>query len=161
VTVALAFQDFTVEGHSLTGTASFVTMNGSTFQVTMALTSSVGAISGTIQVVGASGSFTVDGPLSTTKNGVSLQATIKALHYSLGACYPDGGSVTVTKGKTTISYTFSSTTPTTGQVTTTAGKKTSTTTLPAYGSCPGSGNFGHAGAGGSPLFPRRRAIGFR
>jgi hypothetical protein len=145
VAVALSFQDFTVEGTALTGTASLVTSNGSTFQVTLALTSSSGAVSGTVQVVGAAGAFTVDGPLTKQKDGSTSQTAFTALHYTVGGCYPDGGSVSVTKGKTKVVYQFSSTTPTTGQVTATVGKTTSTVTLPAYGSCPGTGSYGHGG----------------
>ena len=130
-TVTLGFADVVVNGKSLAGTASFATTDGSTFAVTANLNGY--AISLTVK--GASKTYTVSGSAS----GGGTSVTFTNVVYVLDDCYPSGGSATLTKGAVTETIAFSAATATTGQVTVTIGKRTSTSTLPAYGSCPGAG----------------------
>lgn len=140
LTATVTFESFAVEGTAVSGTATFATKDGSTFVVTLALTSGANAVSGKLDVVGAKGSFTTSGTLDATKTGLTSKLTLTSLLYVMGNCYPSGGTVAVTKGKVTIAYGFTASTPSTGQVTVTTGKKQTTETLPAYGSCPGTGS---------------------
>jgi hypothetical protein len=136
-TLTLTFTNFSVDSRTFTGTASFATTNGSTFTVALDLTASTKAIKGTLTVTGSPGSFTIDGPLTVTESGTTSNVVFKGVVYQPGQCYPNAGTVTITKGslpQTTI--TFSAATATTGTVQVTTGKATGSEQLPKYGSCP-------------------------
>jgi len=137
LTVAMSFASLTVETATLSGTASFVTSNGTTFTVTANLTSGTTTIRANLTVVAVTGAYTVTGTASQMVTGEAATAlTFNSLHYVMGQCYPDGGSVTVMRGLITMTYTFSAMTPTTGQVSVTQGRRMYTMTLPPYGNCP-------------------------
>lgn len=139
VTVKLTLTNVVIEGKSVAGTVTLSTSDAKTYAVTTSLTAGSNSITGSLTVTGAQGSMTVSGTTSAVKEGVSASLKFTALHYTYGDCYPDGGSVTVQRGKASIVYTFDANTPTTGTVSMTSGKKTTSTQLPAYGSCPGAG----------------------
>jgi hypothetical protein len=137
--VALGFASLVVGGHAVDGTATLTTTDGSKFTAELAIRSGSTSISGTVTVQGSKGAFTVDGPLTVTGGDAGTSGTsvvFTSMHYTLGACYPDGGSMKVTKGLVTETITFDASTPTTGVVTVTTGRRSTTQTLPAYGSCP-------------------------
>lgn len=135
-TASLTFTDVTVDGVPLSGSAVFTTTDGSTFDVALSLTKDTRTLTAQLRVVGAAGSFTVDGSASVSSSGVTTSLRITQLHYTEGDCYPDGGTVTVTQGRVSQVITFSAETADTGVVTVTTGRRTTTDTLPAYGSCP-------------------------
>ncbi|MEI8254670.1 MAG: hypothetical protein WCJ30_03270, partial [Deltaproteobacteria bacterium] len=137
--VALAFNQVTVNGRSLAGTATFATADGSTFTVTADLTSGSRTISipaSGLTVVGATSAMTLTGGLAVSDGTTSTAVTFSSLHYTLGQCYPDGGSVTLARGTVTETITFSARSATTGEVTVSRGRRTFVFTLPRYGSCP-------------------------
>jgi hypothetical protein len=129
LTVTLTFTSVVIGSTTVDGTTTLVTSNGSTFQVTYALTKAGTAVSGTLTAVGAPGQITVDGTLVSGSNTVTMTGVL----WKKGACYPSAGSISVTQGRVVTTYTFSSSTPSTGTVTTGRGR---TAQLPAYGSCP-------------------------
>ncbi|MCG3173985.1 MAG: hypothetical protein GMKNLPBB_02202 [Myxococcota bacterium] len=150
ITVKLILNGFHVNGKSATGTLVFTTTNGSDFTVQADMTFSGDKVSGTLTIKGANGSFTANGSLSATQAGVPLTIAINNVVWSKGKCYPEAGSVSVTSGRVTITYTFSAQTADTGVVTVTQGRSTNTDTLPAYGSCPvSSADAGAADTGAS------------
>lgn len=134
ITVALSFASLVVNGKALDGTASFATSNGSTFAVTAALTSGADTINANLTVTGASGSFTMGGTASSSRS--SMSATFTAVTYRAGDCYPNGGSMALTRGPVSLTVTFSASSANSGVVTVTQGRRSSSATLPAYGTCP-------------------------
>jgi hypothetical protein len=129
LTVSLTFTNFVLGGTSVAGTLTLVTSDGSTFSVTYALTRNGKAVSGLLTAVGSPGQISTSG---TIDNG-STTAVLTNVVWKKGDCYPSSGSIAVTVGKLTTTYTFTSSTPSTGTVTTGRGKPAQ---LPAYGSCP-------------------------
>lgn len=136
ITIALAFTSLVVNGKSLDGTASFATSNGTTFNVTAMLTSGSDTLNANVTVTGATGSFAMNGTASGSRGGSNTAATFSNVTYRSGDCYPNGGSMAITRGPVSMTVTFSAATANSGQVTVTQGRRTSTATLPAYGSCP-------------------------
>jgi len=129
LTVTMTWSNVVVGDTTINGTTTLVTSNGSTFQVTYALMKNGTAVSGMVTAVGAPGQITVDGTLVSG----STSAAMTAVRWKKGDCYPSSGSIAVTQGRLTTTYTFTSTTPSTGLVSTGRGR---TAQLPAYGSCP-------------------------
>lgn len=129
LTIKLEFTNFVLSGNAVSGTITLVTSDGTTFQVTYALTRSTKSVSGTLTAVGAPGQITTSG---TIDNG-SVTATLTNVLWKKGDCYPSSGSLSVAQGRVTTTYTFTSTTPMTGTVST---GKNRTAQLPAYGACP-------------------------
>lgn len=136
--VSLAFMQLVVNGHGVDGSTVFRTQNGSTFEVTATLTSGTDSFTGTYTVVGTTGAFTVTGTGSATRAGTTSALQLMGVAYRRGDCYPNAGTMVVTRGAITMTVAFSTASATTGQVTVTQGRRTYTTTLPAYGSCPSS-----------------------
>ncbi len=137
-TVALAFMNVTVDGRSLSGTMSFATTNGTSFQTTVALTSG-SMVNGTVTVTGASTGFTFNGMLSLVASDATTNLTLNNVVYVTGDCYPSGGSMGVSKGKTSETIIFDAASASSGKVTVTIGKLSFPSTLPAYGQCPSAG----------------------
>jgi hypothetical protein len=129
LTITLTYSNVVVGETTLNGTATLTTTNGSTFQVTYALTKNGTQVSGTLTAAGAPGQITVDGMLTSG----STSATLTGVLWKKGDCYPSAGSIAVTQGRLTTTYTFTASTPSTGTVTLARGR---TAQLPAYGSCP-------------------------
>jgi len=136
--VALAFMNVTVNGRALSGTMSFATTNGTSFQTTVALTSG-SMLTGTVAITGSATGFTFNGTLSAVAGDATTTITLNNVVYVTGDCYPSGGSMVVTKGKTSETITFNAMSASSGQVTVTIGKRSFPTTLPAYGQCPAAG----------------------
>lgn len=135
LTVSLSWSNVVLNGSTFTGMMSFATSNGSTFSVTFAVTRDGKSVTGTLTVTGAPGQITSSGTLT---NGAT-SAVFSNVVWKKGECYPDAGTLAVTVGRITTTYTFTSSTPTTGTVTTARGQ---TAQLPAYGSCPPSSDAG-------------------
>ncbi len=137
--VALTFNQVTVNGRALAGTATFATADGSTFTVTAELTSGTHSISipaSGLTVVGTATGMTLTGNIIVSDGATSTAVTFTSVHYTLGQCYPDGGSVTLARGIVTETLTFTASSATTGQVTVRRGGRSFVFTLPAYGNCP-------------------------
>jgi hypothetical protein len=135
LTVVLTFTDFVLSGNAVSGTLTFVTMDGFTLQITCALVRNGKPLSGTLTAVGAPGQITTSGALTHGAATVTLTAVV----WQKGQCYPGAGTISLQEGKVTTVYTFDSATATTGVLTDERGK---TVQLPAYGSCPGSPDAG-------------------
>lgn len=135
-TIALTFTNLVVNGKSLNGTASFATTTGTTFNVTAMLTSATDSLNANVTVTGASGSFTMSGTASGSRGGANTAATFTNVTYRSGDCYPNGGSMAITRGPVSLTVTFSAATANSGTVTVTQGRRSTSATLPAYGSCP-------------------------
>ncbi len=133
LTVTLVLTSVVFDGNSTSGTITFATTNGTSFQVTFAMMRNSKSVSGTLTAVGASGQITTSGNVI---NG-STSAVLTNVVWKKGDCYPSSGSIAVTVGKLTTTYTFSATTPSTGTVTTARGVSAQ---LPTYGSCPSGGD---------------------
>ncbi|MDX2011568.1 MAG: hypothetical protein SFW67_15315 [Myxococcaceae bacterium] len=129
LTVTLTFTNVVLNGSAVSGTMSMTTSNGTTFQVTYDLTRANETVTGMLTAVGAPGQITTSG---TIVNG-GTSALLTSVVWKKGDCYPSNGTLAVTVGRVTTTYTFSSSTPSTGVVTTARGAKLQ---LPAYGSCP-------------------------
>jgi hypothetical protein len=136
ITVALTFTNLVINGKPLDGTAVFATNNGTTFNTMVRLASGSDALEASVIVTGASGSFTMSGTASGTRGSNSTAARFTTVRYRAGDCYPNGGSMAITRGPVSLTVTFTAATANSGQVTITQGRRTSTATLPAYGSCP-------------------------
>lgn len=136
LTVAMTFTAFAVDGSSLNGTASFVTSNGSTFQVTANLVTGSDTVVVNVTVTGQPASFLLDGTSSITEGSKVTKLDFARLHAAAGQCYADAGSITVTKASLVSTLTFDAQTPSTGKVKVTQGRRSFTATLPAYGRCP-------------------------
>jgi hypothetical protein len=129
LTVTLVLTNVVFDGNATSGTITFVTTNGTTFQVTFATTRNSKTVSGTLTAVGATGQITTSG---NVVNG-STSAVLTNVLWKKGDCYPSSGTIAVTVGKLTTTYAFSASTPSTGTVTTARGASMQ---LPTYGSCP-------------------------
>jgi hypothetical protein len=129
LTVTMTFTNFMLSGSAVTGTMTLVTSDGSTFQVAYALTRSGKTVTGMLTAVGAPGQISTSGTMTSG----TTTATLTGVVWKKADCYPSAGSISVTQGRVTTSYTFTATTPSTGTVSTGRGRMTQ---LPAYGSCP-------------------------
>jgi hypothetical protein len=136
--VALAFTNVVVNTRALSGTISFTTTNGTSFQTTFALTAGP-MLTGMVAITGSPTGFTFNGNVSVVATDATTSLTLNNVAYVTGDCYPSGGSMAITKGNTSETITFSATSATTGKVTVTIGKRSFPSTLPAYGQCPASG----------------------
>lgn len=137
--VALTFDHVTVQGRALDGTATFATSDGSTFTITAELTSGTHAISipaSGLTVVGTVSALTLSGSCTVSDGTTSVTASFASVHYTLGQCYPDGGSATFARGAVSETMTFTASSASTGQVSVSRGRRSFTLALPAYGSCP-------------------------
>jgi hypothetical protein len=144
IAVTFTFTSLVVNSVSVNGTAKVTTSNGTTYasaldltttKMHMTFTGSLAAdVTGKAITMNGSGTYLATGSSST------LAFTTAGLHHTIGACYADAGTLSFSKpsGRATVTetITFGSTTPSTGQAQITVGGKTSTTTLPAYGTCP-------------------------
>jgi len=140
--VALTTPGVVVNGEPLDGTASFATSNGSTFTVTLDLTSGTKSDNSSLTVDGSQGSLTISGSATIVEAGITSSVTFTNVNHVEGECYATAGSMTVKTGILTETLTFLSTTPMTGLVDVATGKKATTTTLPAYGDCPSDAHDG-------------------
>lgn len=135
-TITLTLSSFAVGGDAVSGTLTFATTNGSTFAVVADLTSGTRTTHANLTVTGVAGAFTASGNASSGSGDNASQLVFNELHYTLGACYPDGGTLRIEQGLTRLTVTFTAATAESGAVTVTQGRKTYQKTLPAYGSCP-------------------------
>jgi hypothetical protein len=136
VSVAETFTNLVVNGTDLSGTATFVTTNGSTFTVTASLTTKGNTLSANLTVTGTATDITFDGTTSATRAGAATAATFTAVDWGNGDCYPKSGTLKLTKSVITETMTFTAATASTGKVQVAVGRGMFTQTLPAYGSCP-------------------------
>lgn len=136
LSVTVTFNNLTVDGADLTGSAGFSTTNGTSFTVIVNLSSGSNTMNANVTVVGSPGAITLDGTATATRTASTTTLTFTGVVWNQGECYPHSGSVLVKKGRTEQTYTFTSSTPTTGNVDLNTGRKTVQVPLPAYGNCP-------------------------
>ena len=137
LTAVTTYTNMTVNGKSLDGSLTFVTTTGSGFTVSGSVVSGDKTLTfSSLNVTGSPSSMTVTGGVAVVQGGATTQLDFQSVTYTTGACYPNGGSVVLTRGALEETITFSSTTPSTGEVSVEVARRTSTRTLPAYGTCP-------------------------
>jgi predicted small lipoprotein YifL len=136
LSVTVTFNNLTLDGSDLTGSAAFSTTNATTFTVVVNLSSGSNTMNANVTVVGSPGTITLDGTATATRTASTTTLTFTSVAWSQGECYPHQGSVLVKKGRTEQTYTFSASTPTTGNVELATGRQTVQVPLPAYGNCP-------------------------
>lgn len=136
LSVMVTFSSLAVDGKDLTGTLAFSTTNNTTFDLVANLSSGSTTMNAKLTVVGATGSITADGTVTSTRSAGTTTLTFTQVYWKKGDCYPSDGSVKVAKGQVTQTYSFTSSTPTTGMVDLSLGRKSVQVALPAYGSCP-------------------------
>jgi hypothetical protein len=144
ITVTFTFTSLVVNSLSLNGTAKVTTSDGTTYASALDLTTTKMhmTFSGTLAADATGKAITMNGSGTyvATGSASTLAFTTAGLHHTIGACYADAGTLSFSKpsGRATVTetITFGPTTPSTGQAQVTIGGKTSTTTLPAYGTCP-------------------------
>ena len=149
VELAFTFGPLTVNGRSLTGTASATTPDGVSFTVVEDLLESGNHITfqGTAALDGDGKGATLDGNGTWQKSGEAnaTPLTLRGVHHAFAGCYADAGTLTLArmasglKGKlvsVTEVVAFDAATPSTGKAMVTGAGVSSTRTLPAYGSCP-------------------------
>jgi hypothetical protein len=147
-TIAFTFTNLAVNGRTINGTASESTNNGTTYASQINVTDGAQDITfdGTEVPDSSNQGMTLSGT-GTYQDGsaAALDFTAAGVHLTFGACYADAGTLSFQQTvrnkrdaavSVTETITFESTTPTTGQAEVTVEGQTSTTTLPAYGSCP-------------------------
>lgn len=134
--VGLDFDALVVGSHTLEGTATFTTTNGSTLDVQLALVSGAGSASADLTVLGSAGAMQIDGTTTGSRDGATTSLAFTAVVWRTGDCYPSAGSMTVASGRVMQTVAFTSATPSTGTVTITQGRVSREATLPSYGTCP-------------------------
>jgi hypothetical protein len=112
VGVKLTLTSLVVNGWDLAGSASFSSSGGSTLSATLDLTHSGMSVKFDGSVVGSTGSMKIDGALTVNSGAAPLSASLAAVTVARGACWPNGGTATIS-GLGTL--TFDSQTATTGQ----------------------------------------------
>src|SRR5262245_20434241 len=113
--VALTFTSFVVDGIDIDGTASFSTTNGTTFAVKLDVTHASAHVAADLGVVGAPGSFTMNGTASRSDSSGTASLTVTDLVVAAGDCWPRGGSVEMTGPAGDGTLTFDAKTATSGQ----------------------------------------------
>jgi hypothetical protein len=139
VMVAVSFAGVTVGSRGVAGTINISTGGGSSMTVGLDVTVGSQSFSGSVTASGtATGSFTVTGMLTLGSGAMTTQLNLNGVSYQSGDCYPDGGTITLTKGPINETVTFSPASAQSGQVTVQVGRLSTQATLPSYGSCPAS-----------------------
>jgi hypothetical protein len=139
IAVSLTYSNLSVGGVGpLSGTSTFsVTSGAGGLVVALDLTTPTATVTGPLTVTSAEGSITVDGALTVASGaGPAVTATLAAVTFTPGSCYPSAGAITFTDD---VTLTFLPTTPQTGQAQVTKGRLATTLALPSYGSCPPAG----------------------
>jgi hypothetical protein len=139
VMVAISFAQVTVGSRGLSGTIMLAASGGSSVTVGFDVTVGSQSFSGSLMASGtAMGSFTVTGMLTLGSGTTTTQLNVNSVTYQSGDCYPDGGTISLTKGPISETVTFSSASAQSGQVSVQVGRLSTQATLPSYGSCPAS-----------------------
>ena len=148
VSVAFTFGPLTVNGRSLTGTASAATSNGTSYMFAEDLLESGNHITfnGTAVLDASGASVTLDGNGTWAQGAApAIAFTMGGVHHTFAGCYADAGTITETKMVKGLrgmlvtvieTVTFDAMTPSTGNVTIGVNGVKKTQKLPAYGTCP-------------------------
>jgi hypothetical protein len=131
-TLALDLTDVSVSGMNVSGTASFATTNGTSFAVTVDLTSGASHVTGNVTATGINGTLRLDGSLTAS----TFTMRVDGVTYVRGQCYATTGSVEAQSQRGVTTYDFEALTPTNSQVAVTKdGAPRDSVPLPPYGSC--------------------------
>lgn len=137
----IEFQTFTVDTLSLDGPISAGVGSGR-ISAAMDLDVTDNGVTHQLDFMGSlsspPGAVVVDGTGAYEVGGTRWSFEANAIRQTLGACYPDDGSIVLTgAGGLPVTFTFTATTPQTGLVEVrVAGIPLSPIPLPAYGACP-------------------------
>ena len=148
ISIAFTFGPLTVNGRSLTGTASAATTNGTSYMFAEDLLESGNHVTfnGTAVLDANGAGVTLDGN-GTWAQGAdpAIALTLSGVHHTFAGCYADAGTITeskMVKGlrgmlvAVTETVLFDAATPSTGNVTISVNNVKKTQKLPAYGTCP-------------------------
>jgi hypothetical protein len=135
----LTSNNLTINGQPLNGTVTFTARSADTMDVALDLHSGDLAEKGTVTVASngeVPPTFTLDGTLATTQGPTSTQQKFNGVTWTVGDCYPSGGSVLVDDN---VTLTFDAGSASTGKVNIQTNKAlpSGSTTLPAYAGCGG------------------------
>jgi hypothetical protein len=137
VTIAVTFTAFDPGaggGLSLSGAATWVTANGSSFQLGGSLSAGM-AVSPSLSLLVTDTGMVFDGTAQALPPaGSPLPLVLRAVHMAPGECYPDAGGVALPGLGAEVDYGPLS--PATGQAQLIQGASTTALTLPQYGECP-------------------------
>lgn len=139
-TASFQFTQFSFNGLALTGTLIATTSDGDayTFNAALDLDTVHMTYLGTLSEDRTGIGVVFVGGGTWTQSGVSVNYVTTDLHHGWGACYPDGGTATLTPSGSAASatVTFLGTTPGDGKVQVSLAGRTGLFSLPAYGTCP-------------------------
>lgn len=135
-TATITFVDLVAGAYTIDGTASFATTNGTSYDVTIDVTSGGREVLADLTIRAMPGSFTASGSATIVHGGATWSMTITGLVWVRGDCYPSAGSITIGSAALAQTLTFTAATASSGQVMVTQGRRTTTEQLPAYGECP-------------------------
>lgn len=128
----LALDTLTVDGRTIDGTLAVAAATGS-LTLALDLTTARGTVEGTLTVTSNASSVAVDGILAL---GPVTTLGFDGVTWETGACYPNGGAVSVSTGPATQTIVFDAASAGSGVVTVSQGSLIQTATLPGYGACP-------------------------
>jgi hypothetical protein len=126
-----------VNGKTLVGGPSFSTSDGTTFALGANLgpdTSTSYNLTG-LTVAGILGSVEANGTMDIVKTGTQTNLTFTGVKWKRGECYPNAGTLQITRNGLTMTVTFSATSPTSGRAEVSVAAKSASEGLPQYGSC--------------------------
>jgi hypothetical protein len=129
------FDELNVDGRVIDGTAA-VEASASSLTIGLNLTTTRGAIEGDLTVTTDGTTLGIDGTLVL---GGMTSLDFDAVTWETGACYPGGGSLSVSTGPVTQTIVFDAASADSGAVIVRQGSRTRAATLPAYGACPSAG----------------------
>jgi Protein of unknown function (DUF3604) len=142
VRVTLTLTEVALAGSAVAGPVELVTADGSTFDVNFQLTRNGTPETGAMTATGTSNRITTSGTVSSD----GLSATLTNVSIQKGDCYPNGGTLQISRGRATATATFDAQTAQSGVASLGRGR---TAQLPAYGSCPATGATSSSAAAGS------------
>lgn len=138
----VAFTGVIVNDTALDGTIVFTSTDATTFTLNGSISGgTVGSVGHSLTfsdltVTGSPGAMSITGSMTVTRDEFDATLTFSSVIYSLGTCYPSGGTLVIERGPATQTITFGASTPSTGVVTMQQGPRTTMPTLPEYGTCP-------------------------
>ncbi len=161
VQVTLQLKALSVDGTTLNGYVMETTSDGTSYKSSVIVTSDALQVSydgaATLDAGAKGVTLSGGGKVKELDSSQVTQVTLSAVHKTFGACWLDGGSLTLTKSSTltagnktkpvsiTKTVSFDAKTPTSGMATVTVLSTTKPFPLPSYGSCQAAAPAGDAG----------------
>jgi hypothetical protein len=136
VDLPMDFTKLKVAGRQLDGALWYCTEGGKKFNVPAVLAIGDAYDNYQVTVTAQADRFTIDGTLSSLRDGANVSAFYQGLTWRPGDCYPSAGTMTVATRESRLEVRFAETSSANGAVTIASGAHVEAHTLPAYGTCP-------------------------